>query len=579
MPPDDGSPGRGPLQHIVRGAPGEDWPAADQADVPSRGLGRALASRRWPLLVVLATQAALSARLIPSNTAFQDEGLYLWSGHLELAHLLHHAQIPNFASYFSGAPPIYPVIAALADEVGGLTGARLLSLAFILVTTVLLHGVTRRLFSSRAAAFFAAALFAGTGSAQFLGGFATYDAMALMLLATATWLGVLAAGCRLPARIALIVIAALALAAANATKYASALFDPVVFVIAALAAWRVRGKRAGLTAGLGMAAVTLGVLAAAYRAANPPYTEGISFSTLSRASGTDAAGSIMLMSARWVGITILLGAAGAAVITHAWRHRPTTVLAWTLAGAAFLAPVQQARIHTYVSLFKHVGYGAWFAAVAGGYLLAALPRAAGQMRSAGKSARRSRWSLRAAVAATVIAGAIGVIIVGAQYQGWPDSRGLTAAVQRLGKPGGRYLAEDYDVPAYYLMRRVRWTQWSNTFYFGYTDPTTGQYLQNRPAYADAIRHRYFAMIALAFGDTDTTDQVIVHDIDRYGGYRLAAVIPYRDASGNGAYKIWILAPEPKRPTGPSPARNKKLTALAGAEPVAGSTAAGGSPRA
>jgi 4-amino-4-deoxy-L-arabinose transferase-like glycosyltransferase len=547
--PNDRRLGRGPLQHVVREAPREDWPAADQVDVSSQGLGRALASQRWPLLVVLAAQTALSARLVPSNTAFQDEGLYLWSGHLELAHLLHHAQIPDFASYFSGAPVIYPVIAAMADEVGGLAGARLLSLVFVLLTTILLHGMTRRLFSSRAAGLFAAVLFAGTGSAQFMSGFATYDAMALMLLATATWLGVLAARCRLPARIALIVIAALVLAAANATKYASALFDPVVIIVAALAAWRLRGKGVGLTAGLGMAAATLGALAVAYRAAAPSYRAGISFSTLSRASGADATGSITLMSARWVGINALLGIAGAAVITHAWRHRPTTLLAWTLAGADFLAPAEQARIHTYVSLFKHVGYGAWFASAAGGYLLAALPRAAGQMRSAGESARRSAWSLRAAVAATVIAGTIGVLIADAQYQGWPDSRGLTAAVQRLGKPGGRYLAEDYDVPAYYLMRSVRWTQWSNTFYFGYTDPATGRYLQNTAAYADAIRHRYFAMIALAFGDTDTTDQVIVHDISRYGGYRLAAVIPYADASGNGAYKIWILAPEPKRPTG------------------------------
>jgi hypothetical protein len=534
---------------VVRETPREDWPAADQVDVSSRGLGRALASQRWPLLVVLAAQTALSARLVPSNTAFQDEGLYLWSGHLELAHLLHHAQIPDFASYFSGAPVIYPVIAALADEVGGLAGARLLSLVFVLLTTILLHGMTRRLFSSRAAGLFAAVLFAGTGSAQFMSGFATYDAMALMLLATATWLGVLAARCRLPARIALIVIAALVLAAANATKYASALFDPVVIIVAALAAWRLRGKGAGLTVGLGMAAATLGALAVAYRAAAPSYRAGISFSTLSRASGADATGSITLMSARWVGINALLGIAGAAVITYAWRHWPTTLLAWTLAGADFLAPAEQARIHTYVSLFKHVGYGAWFASAAGGYLLAALPRAAGQMRSAGESARRSAWSLRAAVAATVIAGTIGVLIADAQYQGWPDSRGLTAAVQRLGKPGGRYLAEDYDVPAYYLMRSVRWAQWSNTFYFGYTDPATGRYLQNTAAYADAIRHRYFAMIALAFGDTDTTDQVIVHDISRYGGYRLAGVIPYADASGNGAYKIWILAPEPKRPTG------------------------------
>jgi 4-amino-4-deoxy-L-arabinose transferase-like glycosyltransferase len=512
-------------------------------------VGRALASRRWPLLAVLAAQAVLSARLVLSNTAFQDEGLYLWSGHLELAHLLHHAQIPDFASYFSGAPVIYPVIAALADQAAGLAGARLLSLAFILLTTVLLHGITRRLFSSRAAGFFAAALFAGTGSAQFLSAFATYDAMALMLLATATWLGVLAADRRLQARIVLVVIAALALAAANATKYASALFDPVVIIVAALTVWRRRGRAAGLTAGLGMAAVTLGALAIAYRTAGPSYAEGISISTLSRASGTDSSESIMLMSARWAGINALLGIAGAAAITYAWRHWPTTLLAWTLAGAAFLAPAEQARIHTYVSLFKHVGYGAWFASAAGGYLLAALPRAAGQAQSAGVSARRSASWLRAAVTAAVLAGTVGGLIVGAQYRGWPDSRGLTAALQRLDKPGGRYLAEDYDVPAYYLMHSVRWTQWSNTFNFSYTDPSTHQYLQNAPAYADAIRHRYFAVIALAFGDTDPTDQVIVHDISRYGGYRLAAVIPYADASGPRAYKVWILAPELKRTTG------------------------------
>jgi hypothetical protein len=512
-------------------------------------VGRALASRRWPLLAVLAAQAVLSARLVLSNTAFQDEGLYLWSGHLELAHLLHHAQIPDFTSYFSGAPVIYPVIAALADQAAGLAGARLLSLAFILLTTVLLHGITRRLFSSRAAGFFAAALFAGTGSAQFLSAFATYDAMALMLLATATWLGVLAADRRPQARIALIVIAAMVLAAANATKYASALFDPVVIIVAALTVWRRRGRAAGLTAGLGMAAVTLGALAVAYRTAGPSYAEGISVSTLSRASGTDSSGSIMLMSARWAGINALLGIAGAAAITYAWRHWPTTLLAWTLAGAAFLAPAEQARIHTYVSLFKHVGYGAWFASAAGGYLLAALPRAAGQAQSPGVSARRSASWLRAAITAAVLASTVGGLIVGAQYRGWPDSRGLTAALQRLGKPGGRYLAEDYDVPAYYLMHSVRWTQWSNTFNFGYTDPATGQYLQDAPAYADAIRHRYFAVIALAFGDTDPTDQVIVHDISRYGGYRLAAVIPYADASGPRAYKVWILAPEPKRTTG------------------------------
>ena len=78
----------------------------------------------WPLLVVLAVQAILSFRLVRADTAFQDEALYLWAGHLEWATVLHGTPIPQFPSYFSGAPVIYPPLAALADSLGGLTAAR-----------------------------------------------------------------------------------------------------------------------------------------------------------------------------------------------------------------------------------------------------------------------------------------------------------------------------------------------------------------------------------------------------------------------------------------------------------------------
>src|SRR5690242_8006060 len=140
-----------------------------------------------PLVVVLIVQTLLSVRLVGADTAFQDEGTYLWAGHLEWAHLLHGTPLPPFASYFSGAPVIYPPLGALADSVGGLAGARLLSLVFMLASTALGWDVTRRLWGRRAA-FFAAALFAVLGSTLHLGAFATYDAMALFLLALATWL-------------------------------------------------------------------------------------------------------------------------------------------------------------------------------------------------------------------------------------------------------------------------------------------------------------------------------------------------------------------------------------------------------
>ena len=110
-----------------------------------------------PLLAVLTTQAALSVRLVRADTASQDEATYLWAGHLEWARWLHGMPIPPFSSYFSGAPVIYPPLAALADSAGGLAGARLLSLAFMLATTVLLWAAAGRLYGRRAA-FFAAAL-------------------------------------------------------------------------------------------------------------------------------------------------------------------------------------------------------------------------------------------------------------------------------------------------------------------------------------------------------------------------------------------------------------------------------------
>jgi hypothetical protein len=70
----------------------------------------------------------LSLKLVWSNSAYIDEATYLWAGHLEIAHWLHSNPIPLFQTWFSGAPVFYPPLAALADHVGGLTGARLLSL-------------------------------------------------------------------------------------------------------------------------------------------------------------------------------------------------------------------------------------------------------------------------------------------------------------------------------------------------------------------------------------------------------------------------------------------------------------------
>ena len=211
-------------------APGEARTGSHRSTAAS---GRSILAG-WPLLVVLATQSILTLRLVRSDTAFQDEALYLWAGHLEWANVLHGTPLPQFPAFFSGAPVIYPPLGALADSIGGLTGARILSLVFMLGATVVLWATASRLFGRRAA-FFAAALFAVLGPTLHLGSFATYDAMSLFLMALAAWL-VVRAGDRRDAT-GWMVAAGAALALANATSYSSALFDPVVILLALLTAF------------------------------------------------------------------------------------------------------------------------------------------------------------------------------------------------------------------------------------------------------------------------------------------------------------------------------------------------------
>ena len=153
---------------------------ADGAAAGPRLIGRC--SRYSPSRLIL------SLRLVGANTAFQDEALYLWAGHLEWAHGC--CTVPRYRRSLRtspGHPVIYPPLAALADSTGGLAAARILSLVFMLGATTLLWATARLLFGRRAA-FFAAALFAVLGPALHLGSFATYDAMSLFLVALASWL-------------------------------------------------------------------------------------------------------------------------------------------------------------------------------------------------------------------------------------------------------------------------------------------------------------------------------------------------------------------------------------------------------
>jgi hypothetical protein len=133
------------------------------------------------------------------------------------------------------------------------------------------------------------------------------------------------------------------------------------------AGWQVALRRAAFLAGI--AAAVLAVLLAL---GGPGYLTGIRVTTTGRVHGVAAA---LVFAEAWSGtVVVLVPAAGAVVLCAVRRRWPQSLLLAVLALSALLAPADQARIQTGTSLNKHVDFGAWFAAIAAGYLLSSLPR-------------------------------------------------------------------------------------------------------------------------------------------------------------------------------------------------------------
>jgi Dolichyl-phosphate-mannose-protein mannosyltransferase len=449
----------------------------------------------WPLLAVLGVQTALSATMVRARTAFGDEALYLSAGHLEWSNWLHGTQIPAYPTWLSGAPVIYPPIGAIADSLGGLTAARLLSLVFMLGVTSFLWCTATRLLHDKRAAFFAAALFAVLAPTLHLGSFATYDALALLLLAAATWC---AAGVRSGRWM---LAAGILLALANATKYATALYDPTVLCVTFLSAERhVALRRTALLAGIAAAVVTV-LLAFG----GSGYLTGIRVTTTGRVDGTDAASVVLADAWSWTAV-VIVPAFLAVVVCAARREWPRTPLLAVLALSALLAPAEQARIQTATSLNKHVDFGAWFAAIAAGYLLGLLSR--------------RRVVLAALLAALIPATAIDLVQARGMID-WPDATGLVKVVRPLTAHGGHFLVETTDVLQYYLPN-TSWRQWSDTE------------SHNPRYYQRAIARHYFSVVVLSFNQTLATDYGIAFDLSLAGDYRLVAKV----RSGTTVFYVW-----------------------------------------
>jgi Dolichyl-phosphate-mannose-protein mannosyltransferase len=514
-----------------RGSRGADW-------------GWQAAGGIWPLLVVLAVQAALSVRLVRADTAFQDEATYLWAGHLEWAHWLHGAAIPPFPTYFSGAPVIYPLLGALADSLGGLAGARLLSLVFMLGATALLWAAAGRLYGRRAA-FFAAALFAVSGPVLHLGAFATYDALSVLLVALAAWC-VIRAGDRGEGT-GWMAAAGVALAVANAAAYASALFDVLVLVLAVLTAWP-GGRRLAARRGATLLIVVVVLVTGGLLIGGKDYLTGVEQTILARVGAADPIPAVLAAAWSWTGLIVLLAIAGVIISWVGRRGWLPTLLLAVLAVAGLLGPLEQARLHTLASLNKHVGLGAWFAAIAAGYAI-------DRFIAAAPAGRAQAVTTGALIVALVFPASLGASQSRQFSSDWPNATSFIAIFGPLADHGnGRLLVETASIARYYLPSGSQWQRWSSTRNIvmpsgastggpagsaGVTGPG------NRGVFAAFITHGYFSYVALNYTDTTALDYQITKDLRSSGHYRPVAVIPYgTESSPRGTFIVWRREGQP-----------------------------------
>ena len=321
---------------------------------------RAVRRTSWPLTAVLALQAGLSLSLVWSNTVFGDEATYIYQGQQDWHHWLHGQAPPVFRD--SGSSLLYPPIGAIANAVGGLAAARILSLCFMLLATLFLYLTASRLFGRRAA-IAAAGLWAVSEPVLRLA-FATYDPLACLLIILAAWLAV-QAGIRAK-HAELIALASLTLALGAAVAYSFAIYFPAVVAIAFFAWQASLGSKVAMRCAGWLMGVSLALTAVAYSFLHS-WPDVLNNTT--HAGTALGAGLSSVVRAAWSWDDLIFAAAAvgvfAAFSVEATWSRKFLVLSLALSGV--LVPAYQAHLGIGFSLDKHMSAGSGFMAVAAGY--------------------------------------------------------------------------------------------------------------------------------------------------------------------------------------------------------------------
>jgi len=329
----------------------------------------------WALWSVLAAQATLTLPWMWRTAAYTDEAMYLSASHSSWPHLM------AYAASFPGAPLLYPPLAAVIDSAGGLIAARLLSLVFMLGATALIYLIGDRLFG-QIPGIFAALLFAVCGIAVHLGAAATFDPMALFLLVLALY----AAVRMRDGGVRWLLLCPLALAGANAAKYSTIAWDPVIVAAIVLYGWS-KGRAQAICLATSVLATVAVVDFGILLIGGPGVGTGALVTTFygSPQFGMPSSSvSVLAHAFLMIGLIVLIAIAGICMSVVKKMPPSATAFLCLLVFAALIAPIEQARVHQLPSLDENMGFGLPFAALGAGYALGAWRQWLGRQRHWGK---------------------------------------------------------------------------------------------------------------------------------------------------------------------------------------------------
>jgi hypothetical protein len=336
----------------------------------------------------------------------------------------------------------------------------------------------------------------------------------------------------------MVLAAAPVLALAVAVKYAALLYVPTVIAVSVFVVPDHPDRRRadwikGLLRGAALTGGVVALLLAAYASLTHDMKLGIAQTTTNRALGGDPVSAIVRLSLVWCGWVFALAVVGTC---FEWlrpnRSRARVWLTATLTGTALLATMYQAHLHKMQSLHKHFGFGLMFAAPVAGMAIAGLARLQH------KDVRKRVPGLAMGIAGMLALYATHAVV---PLYGWPNSTRMVDTIRPLVHDGNeRYLAEENEVPRYYLRDKTQPYEWFTTFFFSYTTKQ-GQALNGVDAYQAALKDHYFNLVILDHGPTSALDDQLDKTLSAKGsGYKLLAQVPGATSHGPQMYEIWAI---------------------------------------